>query len=93
MHFGAGHGSRAVYGIHWLRSLGNRDRGIESYSGHGCLVLVCVCVRFFCICVQVDRPCDELITRPRNPIDCQISRKLKSNGDFHGGRPRPKLVL
>jgi hypothetical protein len=34
------------------RSLGSRDRGFESHSGHGCLVFVYVCV-FFCVCVQV----------------------------------------
>jgi hypothetical protein len=32
-------------------------------------VFVYVCV-FFCVCVQVERPCDELITRPRSPTDC-----------------------
>jgi hypothetical protein len=35
-----------------LRSLGSRDRGFESHSGHGCLVFVYVCV--FCVCVQVE---------------------------------------
>jgi hypothetical protein len=39
-------------------------------------VLVFVCARF-CVCVQVDRPCDELITLPRNPTDCLRSRKPK----------------
>jgi hypothetical protein len=42
-----------VYGMHCRRSLGSRDRGFESYSGHGCLVFVCVCA-FFCVCVQVE---------------------------------------
>jgi hypothetical protein len=42
----AGYGSRAVYGMHSLRSLGSRDLGFESHSEHGCLVFVCVCVRF-----------------------------------------------
>jgi hypothetical protein len=23
-----------------------------------------------CVCVQVERPCDELITRPRSATDC-----------------------
>jgi hypothetical protein len=49
----AGHGSRAVKGVHCLRSLGSRDRGFESPSGHGCLVFVYVC-EFFCVCVQVE---------------------------------------
>jgi hypothetical protein len=39
-----GHGSRAVWGINCLRSLGRCDRGFESHLGHGCLVCVCVCV-------------------------------------------------
>jgi hypothetical protein len=36
-----------------LRSLGSRDRGFESHSGHACLVFVCMCA-FFCVCVQVE---------------------------------------
>jgi hypothetical protein len=39
----------AGYGINNLRSLGHRDRGYQSYLGHGCLV--CVSVRLFCVCV------------------------------------------
>jgi hypothetical protein len=39
--------------VHCLRSLGSRDRGFESHSGHGCLVFVYVCP-FFCVCVQVE---------------------------------------
>jgi hypothetical protein len=34
--------------MYCLRSLGNRDRGFESNSGHG--YLICVCA-FFCVCV------------------------------------------
>jgi hypothetical protein len=52
------------------------DRGFECHSGLGCLVFVYVCA-FFCVCIQVERPCDELITRPRSPPDCLRSRKLK----------------
>jgi hypothetical protein len=37
--------------------------------------------------------CHELITRPRSPTECLRSRKPKWNGEFHGGRPRPKLGL
>jgi hypothetical protein len=48
-----GYGSRAVLGVHCLRSLGSRDRGFESQSGHGRLVFVYVCA-FFCVCVQVE---------------------------------------
>jgi hypothetical protein len=48
---------------------------------------------FFCVCVQVETPCDELITRPRSPTKCLKSRKPKWNGKFHGGRPRPNLGL
>jgi hypothetical protein len=36
---------------------------------------------FFCVCVQVERPCDELITRPRSPTVCLRLRKLKWNGE------------
>jgi hypothetical protein len=36
-----------------LRSLGGRDRGFESHSGHGCLVFVNVYV-FFCVSEQVE---------------------------------------
>jgi hypothetical protein len=46
----AGHGNRAVWGMHYLRSLRSRDRGFESHSGHGRLVFVCA---FFCVCVCV----------------------------------------
>jgi hypothetical protein len=49
----AGHDSRAVYGMHCLRSLGSRDLGFESHPGHGCLVFVYVCA-FFCVCAQVE---------------------------------------
>jgi hypothetical protein len=49
----AGHGSRTVKGMQCLCSLGSRDRGFESISGHGCLVFVCGCA-FFCVCVQVE---------------------------------------
>jgi hypothetical protein len=38
-------------------------------------------------------PCDVLITRPRNPTECLKSSKPKLNGEFYGGRPRPKLGL
>jgi hypothetical protein len=38
---------------HCLRSLGSRDRGFESHSGHECLVVVYVCA-FFCVYVQVE---------------------------------------
>jgi hypothetical protein len=31
-----------------------------------------------------------MITRPRSPTECLKSRKPKWNGEFHGGRPRPK---
>jgi hypothetical protein len=37
---------------------------------------VCVCA-FFCVSVQVEKPCDELITHPRSPTDCLRSRKPK----------------
>jgi hypothetical protein len=40
----AGHGSQAVWGMYCLRSVGGRDHGFESHSGHGCLMCVCVCV-------------------------------------------------
>jgi hypothetical protein len=46
--YGAGHGSRAVWGIYSLRLFGSRDRGFESHSGNGCFVCVCA---FFCVCV------------------------------------------
>jgi hypothetical protein len=55
-------------------------------------VFVYMCA-FFCVCVQVERPCDELIIRPRSLTDCLGSRKLKLNGEFHGSKPRPKLGL
>jgi hypothetical protein len=63
------------------RSLGNRDRGFESHSGHGCLICVCA---FFCICVQV-----EALRRADHPTECVRSRKTEVNGEVHGGRPRP----
>jgi hypothetical protein len=34
-------------------SLGSRDYGFESHSGHGCLI--CVCVFFLCLCCPVSR--------------------------------------
>jgi hypothetical protein len=49
---------------------------------------------YVCVYVQVERPCDELITRPRSATDClRFRKKPKWNGEFHGGRPRPKLGL
>jgi hypothetical protein len=60
----AGHGSRAVYGMHCLRSLGRWDRGFKTNTRHGCLTCVCV---FLCLC-------DELITRPRSLTVCEWSR-------------------
>jgi hypothetical protein len=67
--------------------------GFESHSGYECLVFVCAraCALFFF--VYRYRPCDELITRPRSPTDCLTSRKQKRDGEFHGGRPRPRLGL
>jgi hypothetical protein len=57
-------------------------------------VCVCVCVgAFFCVCVQVVRPCNELITCPRSPTEYLRSSKPKCKGEFHGGRPRLKLGL
>jgi hypothetical protein len=49
---------------------------------------VCVCVPFFVFVL-----CDELITRPRSPTECLRSSKPKWYGEFHRGRPRPKLGL
>jgi hypothetical protein len=48
---------------------------------------VCVCA-FFCVCEQVEalRRTDH---RPSSPTECLRSSKLKWNGEFHGGRPRP----
>jgi hypothetical protein len=57
-------------------------------------VCVCVCVRArFSVFVYRQSPCDELITCPRCPADCLRFSKLKWNGKFHGGRPRPELGL
>jgi hypothetical protein len=53
---------------------------------------LCVCVRFSVFLYRW-RPCDELITRPRGPTEYLRSSKPKWNGEFHGGRPRPKLGL
>jgi hypothetical protein len=39
--------------VHCLRSLGSRDHGFESHSGHGCLMFVYVCA-FFCVRVQIE---------------------------------------
>jgi hypothetical protein len=47
----AGHGSRSVWDMNCLRSLGSRDRGFESHSKHGYLVCVCVCSVFVLSCV------------------------------------------
>jgi hypothetical protein len=33
--------------VQCLRSLGDRDRGFESHSGHGCVVFVCVRLSVF----------------------------------------------
>jgi hypothetical protein len=74
--------------MHCLRSLGIRDPGFESHSGHGCLVFMCVCVRFS-VCVQVEA----LRRADHPPKDCLRSRRPKWNGVFHRGRPRPKLGL
>jgi hypothetical protein len=79
----AGYGGRAVWGMNCLPSRGHRDHGFESQSGHGCLVFVlCVVCAFFCVCVQVERPCDELINRPRSPIDCPRSSNWSETESF-----------
>jgi hypothetical protein len=49
---------------------------------------VCVCV---CVCVRFSVFVYELITRPRSPIDCLGSRKLKRNGEFHRA-PKEKIL-
>jgi hypothetical protein len=54
-------------------------------------VFVGVCA-FFCVCIQVEA-LRELITRQRGPTECLRFSKPKRNGEFHGGRPRPKLGL
>jgi hypothetical protein len=50
-------------------------RGFASRLGHGCLYV------FFCVCAVLclgKSPCDELITRPRSPTDCEYEiMKLK----------------
>jgi hypothetical protein len=74
----AGHGSRAVWGMYCLPSLGSCGRGFESRTKHGCLVRVCV------YSVFVLWLCDELITRPRSPTVCKMIMKLKTQ------RPGPK---
>jgi hypothetical protein len=45
----------------------------------------------FSVFVYRQRPCDELITRPGSPPECLRSSKSKRNGEFHGGKPRPRL--
>jgi hypothetical protein len=47
--------NRLSYGaaMHCLSLLGNRDSGFESHSGHGCLVLVYMCV-FLCLCLATN---------------------------------------
>jgi hypothetical protein len=49
-----------------LRSVGGRDRRIESHVLHECLVCICV---YLCLSCPVfkQRPCDRPITRPRSP--------------------------
>jgi hypothetical protein len=55
-------------------------------------VCVCVCV-FLCLCTgrkslrRGDHPPKE------SPAECPRYSKPKWNGEFHGGRPRPKLRL
>jgi hypothetical protein len=44
-----GHGSRAVWNMYCLRSLGSRDRGFESHTRHGCLI--CVFILCFVLCL------------------------------------------
>jgi hypothetical protein len=47
----AGLGSRTVWGMYCLRSLGSRDRGLESHTRHRCLLYVCVYSVFVLSCV------------------------------------------
>jgi hypothetical protein len=42
------HGSRAIWGMNCLRSLGRWDHEFESNSRHECLV----CMRIFCVCLE-----------------------------------------
>jgi hypothetical protein len=79
LYYNAGHGSRAIWGMNCLRSLGRCDCGFETVFGHGCLVCVCVCI-FLCLSCPVfrQRPCDVPITRPRCPTDCvRLKKKWK----------------
>jgi hypothetical protein len=46
------------------------------------LFSVCVVCAFLCVCVQVERPCDELITRPRSPTDCSRSSNWSETESF-----------
>jgi hypothetical protein len=41
-----------------------------------------LCVLFFCVCVQAERPCDELITRPWSPTDSPRSNKWSETERF-----------
>jgi hypothetical protein len=70
-----------------LRLLERRNRGFESHSGHGCLVFVFY-VRFS-VFVYRERPCDELITRPRSP-PAALDLVTKVKREVSWGRPRPE---
>jgi hypothetical protein len=39
----------------------------------------------------MQRPCDELITRPRSPADCPRSGNRNETEKIHGGGQGPKL--
>jgi hypothetical protein len=47
-------------------------------------IFVCV---FFCVCVQVDKPCDELITRPRSPTEyLNLENRNETESFMEGGQ-------
>jgi hypothetical protein len=54
-------------GMNRLRTLEHWDRGFESHLIHGCL-----CAFILCLCCSMSnqRPCDGLISHPRNLTDC-----------------------
>jgi hypothetical protein len=70
----AGHGSRVVWGMYCLLSLGSQDHGFESHARHGCLVCVCV---FLCLWTGRDLAKSWSLVQGVLPV-CKMIMKLKN---------------
>jgi hypothetical protein len=68
----------------WARGLGHELSSPARTLGSWVRIPLQVRMFAFILCLCRQRPCDELIPRPRSPTDCLRIKKLKWNKAFHG---------